>query len=345
MSKIITTSVQKYYDTKLKAWVTAADDAVKTEVNGKIGTLGNLATNAKGDLVSAINEVRASVSAGGTAAAISIDTSTVTAGSLKSYTIYQGETKVGVIDIPKDMVVESGTVVDLADGDVSGLSAGTYIKLVLANVADPLYINVGTLVDIYTVQANATQIQLSITDREISATIVDGSVDTDALADNSITTVKIADGNVTEAKIGADAVTTAKIKDGNVTKAKLESSVQTSLDKADSAVQTVEEGSTNGTVKVDGTDVPVHGLGSAAFTESNAYDPAGTGANEASKALTESKAYTDELANGDVATLKTTVGDATSGLVKDVADLDTRIDALEAVEYATNADIDEMFTE
>lgn len=41
--------------------------------------------------------------------------------------------------------------------------------------------------------------------------------------------------------------------------------------KADSAVQTVITGTTNGTIKVDGTDVAVKGLGSAAYTESTAY--------------------------------------------------------------------------
>ena len=35
--------------------------------------------------------------------------------------------------------------------------------------------------------------------------------------------------------------------------------------KADSAIQSVTEGATNGTIAVDGTDVAVHGLGSAAY--------------------------------------------------------------------------------
>lgn len=38
---------------------------------------------------------------------------------------------------------------------------------------------------------------------------------------------------------------------------------------------TLDEGSTNGTVAFNGEDVPVHGLGSAAYTESSAYDAAG----------------------------------------------------------------------
>lgn len=44
------------------------------------------------------------------------------------------------------------------------------------------------------------------------------------------------------------------------------------------AQQVIVEGSTNGTISVAGVDVPVHGLGSAAFTESNAYDAAGSAA-------------------------------------------------------------------
>lgn len=42
------------------------------------------------------------------------------------------------------------------------------------------------------------------------------------------------------------------------------------------AQQVIAEGATNGTISVAGVDVPVHGLGSAAYTESNAYDAAGS---------------------------------------------------------------------
>ena len=43
-------------------------------------------------------------------------------------------------------------------------------------------------------------------------------------------------------------------------------------------VKSVTEGSANGTIAVNGADVNVHGLGSAAYTESSAYDAAGTAA-------------------------------------------------------------------
>lgn len=219
-----------------------ASDAINTT----IGDTSELETTAKDDLVSAINEVRQSVEAGGTGSVVTINTSTTTEGYAKSYTIKQGASTVGVIDIPKDMVVSSGAV----ETNPSGQDAGTYLVLTLANsTSDKVYINVGTLIDIYTPQASATQIQLAINrgTREISATIVAGSVTATELANN--------------------AVVTAKIADGNVTKAKLATAVQSSLDLADSALQKADitSGTANGTIAVDGTDVAVKGLASAAY--------------------------------------------------------------------------------
>ena len=48
--------------------------------------------------------------------------------------------------------------------------------------------------------------------------------------------------------------------------------------KADSAVQSIETGNTNGTIKVDGNEVSVAGLGSAAYTNATAYATAEQGA-------------------------------------------------------------------
>lgn len=174
------------------------------KVETKVGELTNLETTKKDNLVNAVNEVRAAISSGGTAAQITIDTTTTTEGYLKSYTIKQGDTTVGTIDIPKDLVVTEGSVVS----DPEGQAKGTYIKLVIASQTEPLYINVGSLVDIYTAQASATQIQLVIDNstREISATIVTGAVGSTELAENAVTTVKIADANVTLAKLATDVI-------------------------------------------------------------------------------------------------------------------------------------------
>lgn len=54
-------------------------------------------------------------------------------------------------------------------------------------------------------------------------------------------------------------------------------------------VYTLVEGTANGTVKFNGTDVKVHGLGSAAYTDADAYDAKG----DADTALASAKAYAD----------------------------------------------------
>lgn len=54
-------------------------------------------------------------------------------------------------------------------------------------------------------------------------------------------------------------------------------------------VYTLVEGTANGTVKFNGTDVKVHGLGSAAYTAADAYDESGA----ADAALASAKAYAD----------------------------------------------------
>ena len=63
---------------------------------------------------------------------------------------------------------------------------------------------------------------------------------------------------------------------------------------ANGAVKSVTEGATNGTIKVDDTEVAVHGLGSAAFANTNAFDAAGAAAGV--KADIEGKL--DDGANG-----------------------------------------------
>ena len=75
-------------------------------------------------------------------------------GVLKVYTIKQGGTEVGKIDIPKDLVVTSGSVVkgnwagDVFTENVSG--DGTALKLVIANQTNPVYINTLDLVKDHT---------------------------------------------------------------------------------------------------------------------------------------------------------------------------------------------------
>ena len=164
---------------------------------------------------------------------------TATAGMSASYQLTKDGTGVGaVIDIPKDMVVKSGTVVT----NPSGQTAGTYLVLTLANATeDKIYINVGNLIEYVTAGDSP-----------------DGMV-----------VVSISDDHKVTATLG----------NASITEAKLAKEVTDKLAKAVSAVQSVTAGSANGTISVDGEDVAVTGLKSAAYTESSAYDAAGTAAS------------------------------------------------------------------
>lgn len=78
------------------------------------------------------------------------------------------------INIPKDMVVESGAVVENPDAD----HVGTFIKLVLQNVDEPLYINVGSLIEYVTsgsVAGDMVVVNVS-DDHKVTATITDGAI-------------------------------------------------------------------------------------------------------------------------------------------------------------------------
>lgn len=169
-----------------------------TEVRELIGDVTTLKTTEKDSVVGAINEVSDAVTTAVDGAKVTVTTDTTTEGYLKTYTIKQGETEVGKINIAKDLVVTAGEVVVNPEGQPEG----TYIKLTIANQETPVYVNVKDLVDAYTAQADAVQIQLAISDtNEISATLVAGSVGTTELAENAVTTAKIADKNVTLAKL------------------------------------------------------------------------------------------------------------------------------------------------
>lgn len=131
------------------------------------------------------------------------------------------------INIPKDLVVQSGTVEKKTEAGDWG-EAGTYIVLVLNDEAHTsIYVPATSLVDAYTGK-DGTTIKVDVSDsNEISA----------------------------------------EVKDKSITKAKLAQTVQDSLDKADTALKATDitSGTANGTIAVKGTDVDVTGLTDAAF--------------------------------------------------------------------------------
>lgn len=277
-------------------------DNFVAEIMDDIGTVSTLKTTNK-TLVTSVNEIYDTITQDRDDLTITVvSSSNPESGLLRSYDIKQGGVTKGIISIPQDLLVKSGRVVTVVQntqdpsewdalqdstdtgapfplsqwavvGSTTGETitnsdikkAGTYVELTInvasgTDLADQkIYIDVSKLIDAYTVEQSATQIQLSIVGYNISARVVAGSIGSTELS--------------------TDAVTTYKIANENVTKNKLERSVQTSLEKADSAVQEIIEGINPYEILVDGNAVRVHGLDSAAQQPVSYFDRAGEAAN------------------------------------------------------------------
>jgi len=104
---------------------------------------------------------------------------------------------------------------------------GPYLRITVSHQDVPIYIAMPKLVDTYIGKTTDT-IKVDISNREISAHLLDNAVTEAKISADAVTTAKIKDGNVTSEKIGTGEVKTSNIQDDAVTNAKI----------ADSAVAT-----------------------------------------------------------------------------------------------------------
>ncbi len=145
---------------------------------------------------------------------VTISSATGSGNVATVYTIYQGGSAlsnvVGTINIPKDFLVKSAALSTVTTANIpyQGAHVGDkYIDFVIntregTGTAEHIYLPVNDLVDVYTAQQNATQVQLAIdSSNVISATIVDSAVTTAKIANSAVTTAKIADGAINSSKI------------------------------------------------------------------------------------------------------------------------------------------------
>ncbi len=106
----------------------------------------------KADVDKSIKDLSDSIAAGGVNAVVSLSENSPTAYA-KSYVLSQGNKEIGTINIPKDMVVSSGSLksVTSADSPYTGATVGDkYIDLVIANsTSEHIYIPVSDLIDTY----------------------------------------------------------------------------------------------------------------------------------------------------------------------------------------------------
>ena len=128
-----------------------------------------------------------------------MDTSVTENNMAATYKFIYGGVEVGKVNIPKDLVVtQDGSEIIRVDDNhpVSGLNNGVYLKLMIQNSANPVYIDVKDLGGTYTGKIVRNGIGISVSDaNEISATLV-GKAVTEANLDDALAQ-KIADASLT----------------------------------------------------------------------------------------------------------------------------------------------------
>lgn len=205
---------------------------------------------------------------------VSISTATTTEGYLKTYTFSQNGSEIGKIDIPKDLVVTSGQIVEVNDVK--------YLRLTIANQSEPVDIAVSDLVDVYT-QGNGIEIS---TGNVISAKVVAGnglSLDANGIA------MAAASSNGAGAMSAADFDKLASVAASaqvNTVEGVQVNGADLTPDANKKVNVTVTSGTNNGTIAVNGSDVAVTGLGSAAFEDTDAFDEAGAAGAASAAAIT-----------------------------------------------------------
>lgn len=164
-------------------------------------------------------------------------------GVAARYVFKQGGVAIknATIDIPKDMVVKSGTVVTKTETGAWG-GAGTYLELTLANATnDKVYINVGNLIEYVTSgsgENDSVKVAVSA-DHKVTASIRDGSIALGKLATAVQTQINMAHEH--DNKTVLDKITDEKV------------------DKWDAADIAIGNAVEAGVAALDFTDTPVDG--------------------------------------------------------------------------------------
>ena len=211
------TEAQGYADAKDSAIAAAkkAGDDAQADVDALETYVGTF--TAVGDETTVVGYVDAKIAAIPAQTDYSVTvTESTPEGYAKSYAFTQCGKSIATINIPKDMVVSSGSVVT----DPKGQPAGTYIKLVLANADNSeLFINVGDLIE-YVTGGTATDGMITV------------SVDA-----NHVATATINDGTVTLAKLETSIQTAIGKAHTHENKALLDTYTQTEANLADAVAK------------------------------------------------------------------------------------------------------------
>ena len=215
------------------------------------------------DLEAVLAELADSIQAGGAGSKVTCE-KTSPEGVAARYVFKQGGVAIenATIDIPKDMVVKSGTVVTKAEAGVWG-EAGTYLELTLANATnDKVYINVGNLIE-YVTSGSAAEDSVQVVvsaDHKVTASIKDGSIVLGKLATAVQAQINMAHEHANKTVL--DGITAEKVAKWDATDAAIGEAVEAGvaeLDFTDTAVagQYVDKvDQVNGIIKPHRVDLP-----------------------------------------------------------------------------------------
>lgn len=313
------------YVDKAKQAAEATATGYNTAMNTRVTSLESDNTKNQGDITKLQADVAAIGGDGGfistqIAAAVQgldVDTITVADGKyVKTVSETDGKVSVTTGDLVAQINEDGDNKNDTSTVAPTTAAVAGYVQNKLNVMADDVDIKItdalsetkknvaGLQLDVASLEENsATKTELSEQNTNLTTAIATAKSEAIETAKGETTSQVSAAKSELQGKIDAvvagglteNSVAGTAIKDGTISETQLNTSVNASLDLADSALQKADivTGTANGTIKVEGVDVAVAGLGTAAYKADTAFDAAGA----ANTAEANAKAYTDEKVN------------------------------------------------
>lgn len=152
-------------------------------LDGKIDGVAGVVNTLSGTTIPALEEEIGNLETSLSAYEISVTSSTDDTNRLKSWTFTQGGEEIAKVEVPFDVFVDKGEIVE-HDGQ-------TCLELTLKD-GSVVHIPVTSLVDVYTPDnTKSSTIDVAIDEFKVSAEVRDGAITTAKLADASVTQAKL----------------------------------------------------------------------------------------------------------------------------------------------------------
>ena len=230
--------VKKYKEKENGVWTLKTADVVsKDTLKEDLGINALVAAGGEPNVIESVKVNGTALTPASKAVDVKIELvekSSANTGYLKTYQLKVNDiVQTTEIDIPKDLVVTSGSVVAGTWSNnaftESAQGTGKALKLGIANQADPVYINVADLCDVYTPNnASGAKVTIAIdANNGISASITAGSIEKADLTSAVQALLDKADSAY-------------QLPSGGITTSDLSAGVVASLGKADSALQAAD---------------------------------------------------------------------------------------------------------